>query len=127
MLKEPTQTVHEISKLNLEGNIIPRSWYKHLTKTTERYGTKPYLLAITILSDTVYWYRYKTVENADTGEFIRYERKFSSDILQRSYQQLSEFFGCSKKEARSAIEYLIEKKLSKSEYIENLIKKDKNI
>lgn len=35
------------------GNMTPQIWYKTITKKTG----KPYLLAITLLSDIVYWYK----------------------------------------------------------------------
>lgn len=38
---------------NITGNIIPTIWYRTVLKE----NGKPYLLAIAILSDIVYWYR----------------------------------------------------------------------
>lgn len=91
--------VDEILKINISGNVIPMSWYKTIT----RESGKPYLEAITILSDIVYWYKPSEVRDETSGELIGYKKKFKSDLLQRSYQQISNMFGISKREATNAV------------------------
>lgn len=91
--------VDEVLKINISGNVIPMSWYKTIT----RESGKPYLEAITILSDIVYWYKPSEVRDETSGELIGYKKKFKSDLLQRSYQQLSNMFGISKREATNAV------------------------
>ena len=55
-----TPTVDAISELNFSGNIIPTVWYSKLKKT---YRNKeiPYLEAIIILSEIIYWYRAREI------------------------------------------------------------------
>lgn len=45
--------VDQSSQLNISGNIIPQTWYKSIV----RENGKPYLTAIVILADIVYWYK----------------------------------------------------------------------
>lgn len=94
--------VDENAKLNISGNIIPQAWYK----TIIRDSGKPYLTAIVILADIVYWYKPAEVRDEVTGQVVEFKKKFKADLLQRSYQQISEQFGISKKEASSAIVFL---------------------
>ena len=75
------------------GNYIPLSWHKTIT----RENGKPYPTAIMILSDIVYWYRPREVRDESTGLVVRAEKKFKADFLQRSYQQLADLFGYSKR------------------------------
>ena len=94
--------VDEVAKMNIRGNVIPQTWYKTITRPSG----KPYLAAIVILSDVVYWYRPAEVRDEATGAVIGYKKRFGADLLQRSYGQLSEQFGISKKEATTAVAYL---------------------
>lgn len=96
------RTVDAVGTMQINGNVIPHIWYK----TIRRESKKPYLLAITILSDIVYWYR--PVEERDelTGSLIGYRKRFRQDLLQRSYDQLSEMFGESKRSITDAVVYL---------------------
>lgn len=96
------QVVDKIGEMNISGNIIPQSWYSTITRDTG----KPYLTAIVILSDIVYWYRPTEVRDEGTGQIVSYKKKFSSDKLQRSYQQIADMFGVSKKDATNAVVYL---------------------
>lgn len=86
--------VDSIGKINIIGNIIPHTWYKSI----HRESGKPYLNAIIILSDIVYWYRPIELRDEHSGEIIGYKKKFKGDLLQRSYQQLSTMFGISKRD-----------------------------
>lgn len=96
--------IFEIEKLNISGNIVPLNWFKTIRHESKKgKAGKPYLLAINILSDIVYWYRPRKIRDEMTGELIGYEKRFKADMLQRSYQQFSEMFGCSKREATNAI------------------------
>ena len=52
-LTSGNQIVDAMGSLNITGNIIPTIWYR----TILRENGKPYLLAIAILADIVYWYR----------------------------------------------------------------------
>lgn len=94
--------VDENAKLNISGNIIPQAWYK----TIIRDSGKPNLTAIVILADIVYWYKPVEVRDEVTGQMVEFKKKFHADLLQRSYQQISEQFGISKKEATNAVIFL---------------------
>lgn len=94
--------VDENAKLNISGNVIPQMWYR----TIVRDSGKPNLTAIIILADIVYWYKPTEIRDENTGQVISVKKKFKADLLQRSYQQISEQFGISKKEATNAIIFL---------------------
>ena len=94
--------VDENAKLNITGNVIPQMWYR----TIVRDSGKPNLTAIIILADIVYWYKPTEIRDESTGQVIAVKKKFKADLLQRSYQQISEQFGISKKEATNAIIFL---------------------
>lgn len=90
------------AEINITGNITPQTWYKTIIKETG----KPHLTAIVILADIVYWYRPTELRDESTGQIIAIRKKFKADLLQRSYQQIAEQFGLSKKEATNAIIFL---------------------
>lgn len=94
--------VDDNAKLNITGNVIPQMWYR----TIVRDSGKPNLTAIIILADIVYWYKPTEIRDESTGQVIAVKKKFKADLLQRSYQQISEQFGISKKEATNAIIFL---------------------
>ena len=94
-----------LREMAITGNIIPQVWYKVFVKT-ELKNPKPHLLAINILADIVYWYRPAEVRDENTGAVIGYRKKFSGDLLQRSYAQIAEQFGCSVGQAKDAIVFL---------------------
>jgi len=92
----------------LEGNVVDHTWYEifRLRKGIPEEGEeqlfgKPHLEAIILLSDIVYWYRPK-VEKDHNGK-ISLAKKFSADILQRSYSQIESAFGLTDREAKSAM------------------------
>lgn len=93
------RTVDRMSRINITGNIIPAAWYKTICKSTG----KPYLNAIVILSDIVYWYRAAEIRDEGSGQLIGFRKRFHSDLLQRSYQQLADQFGISKRDANNAV------------------------
>lgn len=92
----------QVGEMSFEGNIIPQSWFEHLKYPSG----KPYLTAIVILSEIVYWYRPREIRDERTGRPIRLEKKFKGDMLQRSYDSFSNQFGFTKREASEAIKYL---------------------
>lgn len=92
-------TVDKMSRLHISGNIIPVTWYKTIRKSTG----KPNLNAIIILADIVYWYRPTEVRDEMTGELIGLKKKFRADLLQRSYQQIADQFGITKRDATNAV------------------------
>lgn len=91
--------VDKMSRLQISGNVIPVTWYKTIRKETG----KPNLNAIIILADVVYWYRPSEIRDESTGQLVGLKKKFHSDILQRSYQQIADQFGISKRDATNAV------------------------
>ena len=94
--------VDEMGSINISGNIIPSIWYRTITKE----NGKPYLLAIVILADIVYWYRPSEVRDQGTGHILGWKKKFSEDILRQSYQYYADLFGESKKTVKTAMDKL---------------------
>ena len=93
------EIVDMVGRISITGNIIPQIWYKTITHPSG----KPYLEAIVILSDIVYWYRPTEVRDERTGEVIAYRKRFKADLSQRSYADLAQQFGISKREATNAV------------------------
>ncbi|ENR7431028.1 replication protein, partial [Salmonella enterica] len=98
----PTDTVVAIGQINLTGNVIPASWWRHITLPSGR----PDQTAITLLAEIVYWYRPVEVRNETTGELVGYRKRFRGDKLQRSYQAFAEQFGFGKRETADALKRL---------------------
>ncbi len=94
--------VDEMYGIDITGNIVPLNWFK----TIKRPNGKPNSIAIMLLSDFVYWYRPRLVRDEQTGEFIGIEKRFKADLLQRSYKQLAEQFGYSKRQVADAVKEL---------------------
>lgn len=92
-------TVDAVGEINFSGNITPQIWYK--TIITEK--GKPHYLAISILSDIVYWYRPTEVRDERSGSVVGWKKRFSDDLLQRSYDYFSDMYGESKKTITRAI------------------------
>lgn len=92
--------VDEVSQLHI--NSIPEAWYKTIRKNNQ-----PYALAILVLWEIVYWYKWTEVRSESTGCVVGYKKKFSADLLQRSYGELSKKFGISKKVATEVISFLV--------------------
>lgn len=93
------ETVDRLSRVRLTGNVIPPAWYRTILRDTG----KPYLIAIVILSDIVYWYRAAEVRDEGSGQLLGYRKRFKADLLQRSYQQMADQFGITKRDATNAV------------------------
>lgn len=91
-----------ISEMNFSGNIIPPIWFSTIVNEND----KPYLLAIMILSEIVYWYRPVEVRDEETGDFLGYRTKFKKDLLQKSYQSLADYYHVSKRQVTAAVVHL---------------------
>ena len=110
-------TVDRMGEIDISGNVIPKIWFRRITKKSEKDEEgKAYLLAICILSDLVYWYRPVEVRDEHTGQISRYYKKFSQDLLQKSYVELAEEFGESKRSVKAAMDRLEELKLIRREF-----------
>ena len=94
--------VDEVSEMNLTGNVVPLAWFKTMVGDSG----KPMLLAIDLLADIVYWYRPKEIRDEGTGDLIGFQKRFKADLLQRSYRQIEHRFGVTRKQARTALDFL---------------------
>lgn len=99
-----TPTVDAIAKLDLPGtcNVIPRLWRQWL----RRASGKVHSIAIDILSELVYWY--KPIPDIDeaSGRQIGWRKKFKADKLQKSYDQLADALGHTKRQIKDAVLWL---------------------
>ena len=110
--KEINPEVLKMAKINLEGNIIPQQWYRHITYPSG----KPNPIAVTLLAEIVYWYRPVIERDPITGEVIGYRKKFKGDKLQRSYQSFADQFGFTKRQVQDAMKRLVELGLIRIEF-----------
>ena len=69
---EVNNVVDAVGKMNISGNIVPNNWFYHILRDTG----KPNLLAISILSEIVYWYRPTEIRDEISGLTIGYKKKF---------------------------------------------------
>ncbi len=94
-----------LQEVAFSGNVIPQIWYRVFVKADLKHP-KPHLLAINLLADIVYWYRPREIRDEGTGQVIGLQKKFRDDMLQRSYAQIAEQFGCSSGQAKDAVVFL---------------------
>ncbi|MGD6845257.1 DnaD domain-containing protein [Bacillus infantis] len=99
--------VDDMNQLNIQGNVVPMQWYKNITFK----NNKPNFVAITLLSDIVYWYRPTVVRDELTGQIVETKKKFKADMLQRNYQAFSDQFGFTKRQVKEAMDFLVEHNL----------------
>ncbi|WP_068470655.1 hypothetical protein [Candidatus Protochlamydia phocaeensis] len=112
MIYEINQIVVEMSKISIEGNIIPNEWYLHLRNEKNKIQTN----AALILADIVYWYRPVPRYDINTKQVVGYGKKFKEDLLQLGYRYFREKFGLSDGQIRSALTFLEEKGLIYREF-----------
>ena len=96
--------VDAMGRIEISGNITPPKWYKEILRD----NGKPYLLAIILLSDIVYWYRPVEVRDEATGNTIGWRKKFKSDLLQKTYEQYANQYGETKRTIKAALDRLEE-------------------
>ena len=108
-------TCDQLREVAFTGNVIPQIWYRVFVKSDLKHP-KPHLLAINILADIVYWYRPREIRDESSGQIIGYQKKFRDDLLQRSYAQIAEQFGCSAGQAKDAIVFLEEMGVVRREF-----------
>jgi len=97
----------QLKDTRFKGNITPAHWYSVLCFDSG----KPNFVAITLLSEIVYWYRPTVVRDEVTGRVSGYTKKFKADFLQRSTKAFEEQFGFSHKQVNDGLNYLRDKGL----------------
>ncbi len=95
------EQVMKIAQINLRGNVMDHGWFKSITLP----NGKPYMVAIVILGEIFYWYKPTEVKDEQTSQ-VSYKQKFKADRLQKSYQQLADSFGFTKRQVVDACKYL---------------------
>ncbi len=116
MMTKTDRILQAMLKLNLEGNIIPHTWFKTLVKKTEKGKIVPHIHAILLLSEIVYWWRPSLERDEISGKIVGIRKKFKDEAPQISYQQLSERFGMSKRQVKMAMDFLEEVGVIKREF-----------
>lgn len=91
--------VDEISALHI--NSIPEAWYRTVVRNNQ-----PHAMAILVLWDLVYWYKWTEVRDEASGMVVSYKKKFKADLLQRSYDAIAVKFGITKRQATDIIVFL---------------------
>lgn len=99
MYSTGNKTVDIVGKMRLTGNVIPHAWYSQIRKA----DGKPDMVSILLLSEIVYWYRPKEMKDEDSGQLIGEQKRFASDLLQKSYAGLEKQFGWSEKQIRESL------------------------
>lgn len=94
----------EIGSINFQGNIIPPVWSKQIKFD----NGKTDLVSIVLLSEIVYWYRPTEVRSED-GKIVGYKKKYKYDLLQKSYDSLSDQWGITKRQAQDSLKRLEDK------------------
>ena len=97
--------VDQMAEMNITGNVVPLTWFQTMIGDSG----KPMLLAIDLLADIVYWYRPKEIRDEESGNLVGFQKRFKADLLQRSYRQIENRFGVTKKQARTALDFLCKK------------------
>ena len=102
----------------LSGNMIPIAWYTNIrTNITENNSEgKPDLIAISILSDIMYWYRPIGHRNKVTGQIDGYIQNFDADKLQKSYKFYGKLFGIPKRTIKKSFDLLVDNKIITREF-----------
>ena len=111
-LTSGNETVDKMHTVNLTGNVIPHIWYKKIV----RENGKPNHLAISLLADIVYWYRPVEIRDEATGNIIGLQKRFKSDMLQKTYDQYADFYGESDRSVRAALKHLEDMGLIRREF-----------
>lgn len=108
------ETVDAMGMMNISGNVIPQIWYSTIT----RENGKPYLLAITLLGDIMYWYRPTEIRDERNGLVVGWKKRFRGDLLQKTYQQYADLYGESKRSIKAAMDRLEELGVIRKEFRE---------
>ncbi|NJC24829.1 hypothetical protein [Neolewinella antarctica] len=103
-----TEEVAEMSRIVWRGNIVPESWWSYILNKKGKSNAvpKPNAVAIILLSDVIYWYRAKEVRGEQSGQIEKRVRRFEGPFLRRSYEDIQNKFGFTRKQSRLALEIL---------------------
>ncbi len=96
-------TVDQMAEWNPQGLVIPYTWFQTIQKSD-----KPYMPAIVILAEIVYWYRPSIIRDEVTGRVLGYKKKFKADMLQKNRSGFADTFGLTKNQVYTGIDHLKE-------------------
>ena len=96
--------VDAMDRIRITGNVIPQSWYGEILRD----NGKPYLLAVILLADIVYWYRPVEERDESSGFVIGLRKRFRGDLLQKTYDEYAKLYGESKRTIKAALDRLEE-------------------
>ncbi len=102
VLTSGNPAVDMMGSIRITGNITDLEWYKHIRKPSG----KPNHLAVSILSDIVYWYRPTDIRDENTGFVIAKKTKFKGDLLQKTYKAYADMYGESRDCVKKAFDQL---------------------
>ncbi len=98
-LYEADDISYELATMDFShGILIPSNWEKNIKFPNGKVDHS----ACRILAEIVYWYRPVSLKDINTAE-TSLHRKYKSDLLQKSYEQLEASTGYTKRECREAI------------------------
>jgi hypothetical protein len=97
-----SNSLESTRQLNLIGNVIPHSWYSHITFE----NGKTDLIGIVLLAEIIYWYRPTEIKCERTGRLLGYKKKFRADMLQRSNGSFADQFGLTKRQIAEGLKRL---------------------
>ncbi len=112
IMSSGNSAVDSMGEIPFTGNITPPIWYKRILLDTG----KPDFVAVTLLSDIVYWYRPMEVRDEATGFVSRLQKRFKGDLLQRSYRQYENQYGIKKRIVKEAMDRLEKQGLIRREF-----------
>ena len=112
IMSSGNSSVDAMGEIPFTGNITPPIWYKRILLDTG----KPDFVAVTLLSDIVYWYRPTEVRDEATGFVSRLQKRFKGDLLQRSYRQYETQYGIKKRIVKEAMDRLEKQGLIRREF-----------
>lgn len=92
-------SVDAMASICIRGNIVSQEWFRHILRD----NGKPYLLAIMLLSDIVYWFRPTEIRDEGSSCTVAWRKKFKGDTLVKSYQGYADQFGESKRSIKAAL------------------------
>lgn len=99
-----TNTVAAVTQLAVTGDVIPATWYHTIRLPNGKLDA----YAILFLADFVYWHRAQEVRDPQTGQFLRFERRFFGDKYQRNYADIASKFDVSVDTAKDVMHRLMQ-------------------
>lgn len=105
-----SEVVASVGEINFHGNVIPHEWFNHIVNKEGKVNIN----AIVLLSEIVYWHR--PAEVYENNKLVGVKDKFDGDMLQKSYQELSEKFNLTKTQVKRAMDLLVDVGVVKREF-----------